>query len=156
MEKWPWADRPISNRRKPRDSDRGSWTCHPVLCCTHILRKISQIPCRVWGCFCAFGVFFAFRASARNVLGRVNFVGLPHQNGNSRSAHRTPGRGGSLCIRRKPNEESPAKQRRDRDVRGTTHNPNELGRIRILLAGVSQNRGLHAYCARCTSIPHSP
>ena len=32
--------------------------------------------------------------------------------------------------------ESPAKQRRDRDVRDIAHNPNELGRICILLAGV--------------------
>ena len=32
--------------------------------------------------------------------------------------------------------ESPAKQRRDRDVPDTAHNPNELGRICILLAGV--------------------
>ena len=32
--------------------------------------------------------------------------------------------------------ESPAKQRRDRDVRGSAPNPSELGRIRILLAGV--------------------
>ena len=31
--------------------------------------------------------------------------------------------------------ESPAKRRRDRDVRDTAHNPNELGRICILLAG---------------------
>ena len=35
--------------------------------------------------------------------------------------------------------ESPAKQRRDRDVRDTAHNPNELGRICILLVGVCQN-----------------
>ena len=34
--------------------------------------------------------------------------------------------------------ESPAKQRRDRDVRDTSHNPNERGRIQILLAGVWQ------------------
>ena len=32
--------------------------------------------------------------------------------------------------------ERPAKQRRDHDVRDTAHNPNKLGRICILLAGV--------------------
>ena len=37
--------------------------------------------------------------------------------------------------------ESPAKQRHDRDLPDTAHNPNELGRIRILLAGVSVNPG---------------
>ena len=33
--------------------------------------------------------------------------------------------------------ESPATQRHDRDMRGIAHNPNELGRICVLLAGVS-------------------
>ena len=43
--------------------------------------------------------------------------------------------------------ESPAKQRRDRDVRDTAHNPNELGRICILLAGVC-GRGLVGFRVR--------
>ena len=36
--------------------------------------------------------------------------------------------------------ESPAKQRRDRDLPDTAHNPNELGRIRILLPVVYHHR----------------
>ena len=31
----------------------------------------SSFHGRVWGCFCAFGVFFAFRASARFLWGEV-------------------------------------------------------------------------------------
>ena len=50
-------------------------------------------------------------------------------------AHRTPGRGNFTLHTM--HAERPAKQRRDRDVRNTAHNPNELGRICILLAGVS-------------------
>ena len=38
--------------------------------------------------------------------------------------------------------ESPAKQRRDRDMPDTAHNPNELGRIRILLPVVSSSSSL--------------
>ena len=45
-EQWLWAERTISNRRKPpSDSDRV--TCHLVLWrTTHILRKIPRFPCR--------------------------------------------------------------------------------------------------------------
>ena len=66
-------------------------------------------------------------------------------------AHRTPG----PEKNRFAYAESPAKQRRDRDVPGTAHNPNELGRICILLAGVS--RRLHASVpAECCVRRHPP
>ena len=44
-------------------------------------------------------------------------------------AHRTPG----PEKNRFAYAESPAKQRHDRELPDTAHNPNELGRIRILL-----------------------
>ena len=47
-------------------------------------------------------------------------------------AHRRPAWEIPLCVY----AESRAKQRRDRDVLGTAHNQNELGRISILLAEV--------------------
>ena len=43
-------------------------------------------------------------------------------------AHRTPGPGNRFAY-----AESPAKQRHGRELPDTSHNPNELGRIRILL-----------------------
>ena len=47
-------------------------------------------------------------------------------------AHRTPGPKNRFAY-----AGSPAKQRHDRDMPDTAHNPNELGRIRILLPVVS-------------------
>ena len=82
------------------------------------------------------------------------FKPIPHKNFAERPTGRPAARPGKFRF---AYAESPAKQRRDRDVRGTAHNPSELGRICILLAGVCHvPRGLLSFVAMKRILFHSP